>query len=102
MTSKCRFPRAVLFLGAAVAMMIALGGPPAAASDEPTAVAASRKFEPSTSSSMARVLQAKSKRHMRYVRSQPTRVASPARPCGGLYGWFACDRQIVLMIGVGY
>ena len=100
MTGKCRFPRSVLCLGAAVAIMIALGGPPAVASDEPVSVAASERIAPSTSSAMA---WAKSKvRQVRYVRSQPTRVAALARPSCHWYSWSGCDRPFVLMLGIGF
>jgi hypothetical protein len=100
MTNKCRLPRTVLYLGVAVAMMMALGGQPAAASDEPSSGAAVEKIDPSTSSAMT---WARSKaRQVRYVRSQPTRVASLARPGCGWYGWSACGRPFVLMLGIGF
>ncbi len=100
MTGKCRFPRAVLCLGVALAMMTALGGQPAAASDEPSSVVAVEKVAPSTSSAMA---WARSKaRQVRYVRSQPTRVAALARPGCSWYSWSGCDRPFVLMLGIGF
>ena len=100
MTNKYRTSRTVLCLGAAVAMMIALAGQPAAASDESYSVAAVEKIDPSTSSAMA---WARSKaRQVRYVRSQPTRVASLARSGCGWYGWSACGRPFVLMLGIGF
>jgi hypothetical protein len=81
-------------------MMIAVGGQPAAASDEPSSVAASEKIAPSTSSAMA---WARSKaRQVRYVRSQPTRVAALARPGCSWYSWSGCDRPFVLMLGIGF
>lgn len=99
MTGKCRFPRTILCLGAAVAMMIALGGQPATASDEPSS-AAIEKVQPSTSSAMA---WARSKaRQVRYVRSQPTRVAALARPGCHWYSWSGCERPFVLMLGIGF
>jgi len=102
MASEYRFRRVMLALAAAGAM-IALGGFPAVASDEPSSVATSEKIEPSTSSAMAWALQAKSRaRHVRYIRSQPTRVASLARPGCGWYGWSACERPFVLMVGIGF
>jgi hypothetical protein len=83
--------------------MIALGGQPAAASDEPSSVAAVEKIEPSTSSAMAWALQAKSKaKHVRHVRSPPTRVASLTRSGCGWYGWSACERPFILMVGIGF
>ena len=100
MTGKCRFPRTILCLGAAVAMMIAVGGQPAAASDEPASVAAIAKIQPSTSAAMA---WARSKaRQVRYVRSQPTRVAALARPGCHWYSWSGCERPFVLMLGIGF
>jgi hypothetical protein len=81
-------------------MMFALGGQPAAASDELVSVATSERIAPSTSSAMA---WAKSKvRQVRYVRSQPTRVAALARPSCHWYSWSGCDRPFVLMLGIGF
>ena len=83
-----------LSIGATVIATAAVCVLPAAAYDaEPAA-------EPSASAAMAWAPQVKSKaRHVRHVRAQPARVASLARPgCG----WTACDRQFVLMIGVGF
>jgi hypothetical protein len=81
-------------------MMVVLGGQPAAASDEPSSVAASEKIQPSTSSAMA---WAGSKaRQVRYVRSQPTRVAALARPGCSWYNWSGCERPFVLMLGIGF
>ena len=102
MTGKCRFPRTVLCLGAAVAMMITLGGQPAVASDEPSSAVTVEKTVPSTSSAMA---WARSKaRQVRYVRSQvrsqPTRIAALTRP--SCSWWSACDRPFVLMLGIGF
>ena len=89
-----KMSKAVLSTGVAVLAMTAVFSLPAAAYDaEPAA-------EPSASAAMAWSPQVKSKaRHVRHVRAQPARVASLARPgCG----WTACDRQFVLMIGVGF
>ena len=89
-----KLSKAVLSTGVAVlAMTVACALPAAAYDAEPAAISAA-------SAVMAWVPQAKSKaRHVRHVRAQPARVASLARPgCG----WTACDRQFVLMIGVGF
>lgn len=83
-----------LSIGATAIAMAAVCVLPAAAYDAEPAAAAS------VSAAMAWTPQAKSKaRHVRRVRAQPARVASLARPgCG----WSACERQFVLMIGVGF
>jgi len=102
MASEYRFRRVMLALAAAGAM-IALGAFPAAASDEPSSAATIEKIEQSTSSAMAWALQAKSRtRHARNVRGQPTRVASLARSGCGWYGWSACERPFILMVGIGF
>lgn len=84
-----------------MAMMIALGGQPAAASDKPSATAAIEKTTPSTFSAMA---WARSKaKQVRYVRSQPTRIAALARPSCTWYSWSGCgERPFVLMLGIGF
>lgn len=100
MTSRYRISRTVLGLAAAMAMTIALGGQPAAASDEPSSTAAIEKTAPSTSSAMA---WARSKaRQVRYVRSQRTRIAALARPSCSWYSWSGCERPFVLMLGIGF
>ena len=94
MTGTMRGLPKTLSIGATLVAMAALCVVPAAAYDaEPVAA-------PSASAAMAWAPQVKSKsRHVRHVRAQPARVASLARPgCG----WTACDRQFVLMIGVGF
>ncbi len=96
MTGTMRRSSKALLMGAAVAVLSAM---PAAAYDvEPAAI--SIASDAMAWVPPANLKEAKSKpRHVRQVRAQPARVASLARPgCS----WSACERQFVLMIGVGF
>jgi hypothetical protein len=86
-------PRPSISIGAAIVLATNLVVLPAAGSD------AAPVAPPSAA--MAWVPDAKSKaRHVKHVRVHPARVASLARPdCG----WSApCDRQFVLILGIGF
>lgn len=96
MTGTVRKISKAFLMGAAIA---ALSGLPAAAYDvDPAAISLASEamaWVPPTN-----LKDAKSKpRHVRHARAQPARVASLAKPgCG----WSPCERQFVLMLGVGF
>jgi len=98
--------QAVRSIGAAVALMTALGAQPAAGSDASNVAVmpvSNQKIEPpSPSRAMAWAPQARLKsRRARHARGHPERVAAVSRQgCG----WAAspCERQFVLILGVGF